>query len=340
VLDADRAAPQTPGRQRRRLRAIIISLCLAVLLLGVKFTAWYLTDSTAILSDALESVVNVVAAAFGLFSVVVAARPADRDHPYGHGKVEYFSAALEGGFIAAAAGMIVFAAARSLLRGPELQNLDLGLILMVGTGVVNAVLGLYLMREGRRTGSLTLEADGKHVLTDVITTAGVLAGLGLVRLTGIVYLDPLVALAVAANILWTGYRLLRQAVAGLMDAADPETLGKVRESLLSLGEPAAIEIHMLRAWRSGRAVYADFHVILPRYYELKDAHDLGNHLCEVAISPFGKGDAVVHLDPCIGLYCPHCRVGSCPVREAPYREPLDQSIAAMTGPTLKKRIAS
>jgi cation diffusion facilitator family transporter len=340
-VDPSEAEAEGARRQRRRLRAIVISLTLAVVLLGVKFLAWLLTGSAAILSDALESVVNVAAAGFGLFSVVVAAKPADRDHPYGHGKVEYFSAALEGGLIAAAAGMIIFEAVRGLIRGPEIERLDWGLVLIASTAVVNALLGFYLVREGRQTRSLTLEADGKHVLTDVFTTGGVIAGLLVVRLTGLVVLDSIIALLVAANILWTGYRLLRQAVAGLMDEADPETLERVRAALLAVEDPAAIEVHMLRAWRSGQAVFADFHMILPRYYDLSQAHELGNEMRDTALRPFqGEGDAVVHLDPCGELYCPHCRVPECPVRAAPFREPLDQSLAAMTGPTLKVRLAS
>lgn len=337
----NRGSGESDRRQRRRLRAIVVSLSLAVILLGVKFLAWVLTDSAAILSDALESVVNVAAAGFGLFSVVVAARPADRDHPYGHGKVEYFSAALEGGLIAAAAGMIIFEAVRSLIRGPDLQRLDWGLVLIAGTAVVNSLLGFYLVREGRHTRSLTLEADGKHVLTDVFTTGGVLLGLLVVRVTGLLVLDSLIALVVAANILWAGYRLLRQAVAGLMDEADPETLEQVRAALLAVEDAAAIEVHMLRAWRSGQAVFADFHVILPRYFDLSRAHELGNEMRDTALRPFeGEGDAVVHLDPCSDLYCAHCRVEACPVRAAPYRAPLDQSLAAMTGPTLKVREAA
>jgi cation diffusion facilitator family transporter len=324
-----------PGRP---LRAISISLALALLLLACKFVAYTLTGSTAILSDALESVVNVVAAGFALFSVIVAARPADRGHPYGHGKVEYFSAAVEGGLILAAAGYIVVEAIRELMRGPDLQRLGWGMVLMAGTAAINTGLGVYLLRIGRRTRSLTLEADGRHVLTDVATTLGVVIGLLLVRFTGVLALDPIVALLVAANIVRTGYGLMRRAVAGLMDEADPETLGDIRRGLLAHHDPAAIEIHQLRAWRAGRAVYADFHVLLPHWFDLQRSHDLGNALRDAALSSFdGIGDAVVHLDPCSEVYCVHCRLEICTVRQAPYGGPLDQSIAAMTGEPLKLR---
>jgi cation diffusion facilitator family transporter len=324
---------------RRRLQAIIISLGVAILLLAIKFAAYAITQSTALLSDALESVVNVVAAGFGLFSVVVAARPADRNHPYGHGKVEYFAAAVEGGLILAAAGLIVVEAVRAMVRGPDLHELGWGLVLAGAAGGVNAVLGAYLIRAGRQTGSLTLVADGRHVLTDVITTVGVLVGLMVVWLTGIEILDPLIALVVAGNIVWTGYKLLREAVAGLMDEADPATLEGIREGILSVSDPAAIEVHNLRALRSGTAVFADFHVTLPRFFDLERSHDFGNELSRAALRPLGSdGNAVVHLDPCSGAYCRFCKVDPCPVRESPYDTPIDHSIEALTGPPLKKRL--
>src|SRR5689334_241391 len=177
----------TEGAERARLRAMVVSLAVSVVLLAAKYQAYLLTGSTAILSDALESIVNVAAAVFALGGIVFAGRPADRNHPYGHGKIEFFSAAFEGGLIAFAAVVIVYEVAQSLLRGPEVRALDVGVTIVLGAGFVNLLLGWYLIRSGRRYDSLTLLADGRHVLADFYTSAGIVVGLLLVRFTGIAW---------------------------------------------------------------------------------------------------------------------------------------------------------
>jgi len=199
-----------------RLRAGFISLVVSVVLLAAKYEAYRLTGSTAILSDALESIVNVVAAVFALGGLVFAGRPADRNHPYGHGKIEFFSAAFEGGLIAFASVLIVYEVARSLLAGPEVRQISTGVLIVFGAGLVNLGLGWYLVRTGRRYQSLTLVADGQHVIADFWTSMGVVVGLLLVHLTGRAWLDPLVALLVALSLLWTGFRLVRHGVEGEM----------------------------------------------------------------------------------------------------------------------------
>src|SRR5262250_226424 len=183
----------TDGPERARLRAMVVSLAVSVVLLAAKYQAYLLTGSTAILSDALESIVNVVAAVFALGGIVFAGRPADRNHPYGHGKIEFFSAAFEGGLIAFAAVVIVYEVALSLLRGPQVRALDVGVTIVLSAGLVNLLLGWYLTRAGRKYDSLTLVADGRHVLADFYTSAGIVVGLLLVRFTGIAWLDPVVA---------------------------------------------------------------------------------------------------------------------------------------------------
>ncbi|MDP2703534.1 MAG: cation diffusion facilitator family transporter, partial [Candidatus Rokubacteria bacterium] len=186
---------------RIRLRAGLISLVVAVLMLAAKYQAYRMTGSTAVLSDALESIVNVVAAVFALGGLLFAGRPADRNHPYGHGKIEFFSAAFEGGLIAFASVVIVYEVARSLLAGPEVRQISTGVLIVLGAGLVNLGLGWYLIRTGRRYQSLTLVADGQHVIADFWTSLGVVVGLLLVHLTGRAWLDPLVALLVALSLL-------------------------------------------------------------------------------------------------------------------------------------------
>ncbi|HKE01906.1 MAG TPA: cation diffusion facilitator family transporter, partial [Planctomycetota bacterium] len=189
--------------QRARMRAGVVSLAVGVVLLGAKFVAYAITGSTAVLSDALESIVNVVAATFLIASLRFAGIPADHNHPYGHGKIEFFAAVFEGGLIAFAAVAIVWAAVRRLVLPEPIHEIDEGLALTAGAALVNAVLGVFLLREARRLESTALAADGKHVLSDVWTSAGVVAGLALVRLTGLDWLDPLVALAVGAQLAFT-----------------------------------------------------------------------------------------------------------------------------------------
>src|SRR5690349_17118942 len=195
--------PTGTADDRVRFWAIALSLLVSLGLLAAKFQAYRLTGSTAILSDALESIVNVVAAVFAIGALLFAGRPADRNHPYGHGKMEFLSAAFEGGLIAFAAVLIVYEVAQGLLYGVTLRALDTGLAVVLGAGLVNLALGAYLVRTGRRYDSLTLVADGRHVMAEFYTSAGIVVGLLLVRVTGLGWLDPVVAAVVALNLLWT-----------------------------------------------------------------------------------------------------------------------------------------
>ena len=238
-------APSVGDDARVRLRAGLISLGVSVVLLGAKYTAYRLTGSTAILSDALESIVNVVAAVFALGGLVFAGRPADRSHPYGHGKIEFFSAAFEGGLIAFAAVLIMYEVAQSLIRGVEIQQLGAGLAIVIAAGLVNLALGLFLVRTGRRASSLTLVADGQHVLSDFWTSVGIVVGLVLVRLTGLAWLDPVVAALVALNLMWTGWRLVRHAAGGLLDEEDTALLNRLREVLDRRLGGGVIRVHHL-----------------------------------------------------------------------------------------------
>src|SRR5262245_44724549 len=209
---------------RTRLRAGVLSLVVALVLLAAKFEAYRRTGSAAVLSDAMESIVNVVAAGFGIWSLLFAGRPADRNHPYGHGKIEFMSAAFEGGLIAFAAVLILWEALQGLLYGVEVKRLETGVAITLGAGLVNLALGWYLVRTGRRHASIALEADGRHVLSDFWTSLGIVAGLGLVALTGVVWLDPLVAAVVALNLMRTGVKLIRHAAGALLDEEDPRLL--------------------------------------------------------------------------------------------------------------------
>jgi cation diffusion facilitator family transporter len=325
-LEAARAAPRRASPPRRprvadpaRVRAGWLSLVAGGAICAGKFAVAGVTGSTALLSDALESIVNVAAAALLLYTLVVASRPADRDHPYGHGKIEFFSAGAEGSLIAVAALAILYQAAVDLVRGPHLRRIDLGIAVSGGLALANAALGAYLVRTGRHHGSEALVADGRHVLTDVVTTVGVIVGLALVRVTGEPRLDPLAAIAVALSILHTGWRLVRGAVGGLMDEADPGLLAPICEALERQREDAWIDVHSLRSFRSGAVQHSDLHLAVPRFYDADRLHEIGDRVREVILGAAGRpGDVIVHFDPCRPRQCPLCPLADCPVRGAPF----------------------
>jgi cation diffusion facilitator family transporter len=308
-----------------RFRAGLLSLVLSVVLLAAKYQAYRLTGSTAILSDALESIVNVVAAVFAIGGLVFAGRPADRNHPYGHGKIEFFSAAFEGGLIAFAAVVIIYEVVLSLLWGVTVRQLDTGVAIIFATSLVNLALGWYLLRIGRKYASLTLVADGQHVLSDFYTSAGITVGLLLVRFTGIGWIDPLVAGVVAANLLWTGFRLVRHAAGGLLDEEDPELLGRVLKVLRGYVGQGVIRIHHLRAIRAGRFHHVDAHLVVPEFWSVEHAHEMAEDLAARVIGDLGvEGELVFHTDPCHRIYCTMCDLDDCSIRREPFggRPPL------------------
>jgi len=303
-----------------RLRAGVVALVIGSALLLAKYFAYRLTGSTAILSDAMESIVNVVAALFALAGLVFASRPADRSHPYGHGKVEFFSAGFEGGLIAFAAVMIVYQAVVGFVHGPEVRQLDLGLAITAGAGLVNLGLGAFLVRAGRRVNSLTLVADGKHVLSDFWTSVGVVIGLLLVRVTGVVWLDPLAAAVVGVNLGITGVRLVRHAAGGLLDAGDSVLLEKIIVALNANLVPGIIRVHRLRAIRSGRFSHIDAHLVVPELWTVERAHDAADAFERKVIAACGiEGEIVFHTDPCRRFYCSRCDIADCPIRATPFR---------------------
>ncbi len=306
---------------RVRTRAGLLSLVVSILLLAAKYQAYRMTGSTAILSDALESIVNVVAAVFALGGIAFAAQPADRNHPYGHGKIEFFSAAFEGGLIAFAAVLIIYQVLQAFLYGVEIRALDAGLAIVVLAGLANLALGLYLLRVGRAYQSLTLVADGKHVLSDFWTSVGIVVGLLLVRATGIWWLDPVTAGVVALNLMWTGFRLVRHAAGGLLDEEDPGLLSRLLTALDARLGQGVIRVHHLRAIRAGRFHHVEAHLVVPEFWSVDQAHELSEDLAARVIAELGvEGELVFHTDPCHRIYCAMCDLDDCGVRREPFRD--------------------
>lgn len=251
-----------------------LSIAAALVTMALKTVAWLLTGSVGLLSDALESLVNLAGALVALAMLTVAARPPDDDHAYGHGKAEYFSAGAEGAMIVIAAASIAFAAVDRLLHPRPLEQVGIGLAVLVAASLVNLAVALVLRRAARRHRSATLDASSHHLLTDVWTSAGVLVGVGAVAVTGWLVLDPLVALAVAVNIVFTGARILRQSVAGLMDAALPPAELALLRALLDRYAADGIEYHALRTRQSGARRFVSVHVLVPPEWSVQQGHDL------------------------------------------------------------------
>lgn len=293
-------AALSPKEARAQKMAMRASLGVAVVMLAGKSAAYYLTGSTAILSDALESVIHLFATGGAAFSLWYAAQPPDPGHPYGHGKVAYFSSGFEGALILAAAVGIFIEAIRALVQGPELYNLGAGLAITAGLALVNLLLGVGLIRVGRQTRALVLVANGKHVLTDMWTSVGVLIGVGLVWATGIVWLDPVVAMLAGANILWTAGRLIRDAYAGLMERADArETARAVAVLQAAVGDGRISGFHHLRHRRVNDVVWIEMHVLFPDHLALDEAHRRATAVeAELrALFPRDRVQLTSHLEP-------------------------------------------
>lgn len=263
---------------RREQFAMNLSMALGVVLLALKLTAYWITSSSAIFSDAAESVIHVVAVGFAVFSLHLSYRPPDRRFPFGYEKIAFFSAGVEGGLISLAAITIFVVAGHRLVTGAPIENLTAGMSLVLAASLLTGFMGWYLIRLGRRQHSLVLEANGRHVATDSITSFGVIAGLMLVKITGWQPLDPLVAFAVAAQILFSGARMIRQSLGGLMDWVDPESDAAIRSALPPLADELGVRFHELRVRNMGRGVHAEVHLLFPYAMPMGEAHRTATEL--------------------------------------------------------------
>jgi cation diffusion facilitator family transporter len=298
---------------RVEARAAVLSLSVGVLLLGVKFCAYFLTGSTAIFADALEGIVNVTASGFAMYALVLAHRPPDPEHPYGHGKIEFFSAGLEGGMILLASVVAVSKAIDALIRAHKIQFHELlpGLSLLAFALLTNALVGLYLVKAGKKQSSLTLEADGWHLITDAVTSTAALTALVIVWATKWSPADPLIALVVSFYIAWTGIKLMRRSAAGLMDeqdATDDAMLRKILDAHIGPAgkEPCICSYHKLRHRHSGRYHWVDFHIMLPGSLDIDTGHQTASTIEYEIELALGEGNATAHIEPCKTEACENC----------------------------------
>jgi cation diffusion facilitator family transporter len=257
---------------------IYLSIVAALATILLKFLAYYLTNSVGLLSDALESCVNLAAAVIALIMITIAEKPADEKHAFGHSKAEYFSSAIEGGLIMLAAFSIIWSALPRVIHPEPIENVDIGLLIAVGASGINLVVALVLLKNGRKNQSITLEADGKHLMTDVYTSAGVLIGIALVKLTGWLILDGVIAIGVALNILYTGYQLIHRSASGLLDSGinEPDRFKII--GVLEQLKSENLEYHSLLTRQAGQRKFVELHVLVPGQWTVKEGHDLAEKI--------------------------------------------------------------
>ncbi|MGK0390684.1 MAG: cation diffusion facilitator family transporter [Maribacter sp.] len=308
-------------RKQKNLKLPIIVLGIGVLLLILKFIAWWWTNSNAILTDALESIINIVAGIFALYSLSLAWKPKDEDHPYGHGKIEFLSAGFEGALILVAGLIILFKSYWDFFNPHEVSGLDLGLVITAFSGLVNYIMGHFLVKKSQEISSITLEASGKHLKSDAYSSIGLIIGLGIVMCSGIDKLDNVVAVLFGFIIIITGYGLLRKSIAGIMDKADEELIRSFVNEVDIHRSDDWVDMHNVRMIQYGSSLHLDCHLTLPWYYDTRQSHDsmkefedLVKNLSERPIELF------VHVDPCEPLSCQICQKKDCAKRQNPQKE--------------------
>ncbi|MDD2626380.1 MAG: cation diffusion facilitator family transporter [Candidatus Methanomethylophilus sp.] len=316
-------APRTPAQENFDYQKVIAVV--GLVLMALKFFAYFLTSSVAILTDALESIVNVVAGGIGLYALYLSARPADRTHPYGHGKVELISSSVEGTLIGVAGILIIFESVDRILHPAGIRQLDIGIIIVAFAALVNFLVGYRAIRKGRKNHSLALEASGKHLCTDTMSSIGIIIGLTAVVAGGylgydVEWLDPVMALLFGALIIITGARVLWKSLNGIMDHADDQLLREVLRSLNHNRTDVVIDIHHLRAVRYGMSLHLDIHMTVPRELSVSEAAGLIDWLTAGIRKQFGdEVDITFMADPCNADSCPFCSKDDCGFRAAQFR---------------------
>lgn len=278
-------------------RYVWLSIAAAVSTIGLKTAAWWLTGSVGLLSDALESLVNLAGALMALWMMWLAEQPADEDHAYGHGKAEYFSSAFEGFLIFLAAVSIAVSAIHRLMNPKPLEAIGIGLGVSVVASIINFVTARVLLNVGKKHHSVILEADAHHLMTDVWTSAGVIVGVGLVSFSGWLWLDPVIAIIVAINIIWTGFQLMRRSASGLMDSSvAPEVLAKL-EALLATYKAQGLDFHALRTRQAGNRAFVTVHVLVPGEWTVQKGHDMAERIEVEMLALLHNGHVTTHLEP-------------------------------------------
>jgi cation diffusion facilitator family transporter len=308
---------------QQQKRIILISLITGIILMIAKFSAYFLTASNFVLTDAAESIVNVLASSFAFFSIYLSSQPRDENHPYGHGKVEYFSVFIEGTLILVAGLVIIVKSVYGIFYPNEIHDLLTGAIIIGITGAINGALGYYMINKGKTIPSITIEADGKHLITDMVTSSGLVIGLLLIHFTGIIVLDSVLSILVGGYIIFTGYKLVRRSVGGLMDEADFDVVTNVVKVLNDKRPDAWIDIHNFRAQKYGNELHIDCHLTLPNYFDLNRVHEEVSMVDKLINREVTKTELFIHTDPCLPDCCHYCSMPNCPIRFEAKREHIE-----------------
>jgi cation diffusion facilitator family transporter len=321
----------TGTNAKNKIRSLWVTLSVTFGLTGLKFTAYYLTRSNAILTDALESIINIIAGLFALICIYYASKPKDEDHPYGHGKIEFLSAGFEGGLVFIAGIYIILKSFYGFFRTVEIHSLVMGISLSAITGLANYFLGRYLLARGKKFSSVLMIADGKHLITDTISSIGVIVGLGIIFFTSLYWLDNLVAILLGIVILRTGYQLIREALTGLLDEADHEKINMLVQILNTNRREKWVDVHNLRVLKYGSQLHIDCHVTLPWYDTLEDTHNEVSLLEKLIRENVGNDvEFFIHSDPCIPpASCQICILKDCKFREAEFKTRLEWTVKNM-----------
>ena len=300
---------------------------LSIVLFIAKIFAYYLTNSLAILSDALESIVNVLAGVIGLYSLYVAAKPSDEDHPYGHGKAEFVSAAAEGGLIVAAGVLIIYETVTNFITNKPISSIDYGIILVGATAAINYVAGFICLKVGRQNKSLALQASGKHLQTDTYSTLAIIAGLIIISITKIIWLDKVIALTMSIFIMRSGYLIIRQSLAGIMDQQDMALLTQLVQVLNDNKKVNWVDLHNLRVIKYGSQLHIDCHLTVPWYLNVHEAHAEIDELINLIRTNFEDSiEFFVHTDGCLPFSCKLCKKFTCPVRQHPFEYTVEWTV--------------
>lgn len=304
---------------KSKVRIAAFSLGIALLVLVFKLLAYRETQSLAVLSDALETIVNVLTAAIALFVVRIGSEPADENHPYGHGKAESFSAAFEGGLVVSAGFFILYESTLAFFQPMKQMDLSQGLIWMILATVANLGTGLYLKNRGQKLQSASLAASGVHILSDVKTTVAVVAGLYLSKITGAYWLDPVIAGVVGLHLLYEGYTIVRGSIAVLTDEVDESALRQLSRCFENHRQTGIIDIHKLKMIRSGSFHHIDAHLVVPQFWDVSTAHSMAHVFEKEVVDEYlYDGEIAFHIDPCDQKYCRQCSLEKCPIRIEPF----------------------
>jgi cation diffusion facilitator family transporter len=323
--------PPKSTQLQPKKKAILISLCISVFLMLAKFGAYFITQSNAILTDAAESIVNVLASSFAFYSIYLTTLPKDENHPYGHGKVEFFSAFLEGTLIGIAGIIIILKSSYNLIFPNPIQNLFEGAIIIGATGLINMVVGYYLINTGKRHRSITLEADGKHLLTDAITSAGLVVGILIIYISKLYWLDSVISILLGMYIIYSGYKLTRRSVGGLMDESNIELVNNIVKLLQENRRSPWIDVHNLRVQQYGADVHMDCHFTFPYYYDLNQVHHEISEIDAMINRTIGHStELFIHADPCLPACCNYCHMENCPVRQEDFKREISWTLENAT----------